>query len=159
MTLFFLKNGAAHHIAVSHKLSHTHTPKTKDLRATAPALAPMVRSYRGGYTKVIYVYACMPCLFCVLGLLGCTYIHERKRLPTQEDRRAIEAALFGNELLGVTATCALELGRSLPNQEAGALSPVQSIACPPDAEHRCIPSHNLSVCLSVCICGYTLTHT
>ena len=52
-----------------------------------------------------------------------TYTHTfdspPKKTQTQqkEDRRAIEAALFGGELLGVTATCALELGTCLTCQE------------------------------------------
>ena len=43
-----------------------------------------------------------------------SYKHKTKT-QQQEDRRAIEAALFGGELLGVTATCALELGMCLFN--------------------------------------------
>ena len=49
-----------------------------DLRSSAPELAGLVQSYRGGYTR--------------------------------EDRRRIERDLFSSQLLGVTATCALELG-------------------------------------------------
>jgi ATP-dependent helicase YprA (DUF1998 family) len=58
----------------------------QDLHATAPELAPLVKGYRGGYTKA--------------------------------DRREIEAELFGGRLLGVTATCALELGVDVGNLDA-----------------------------------------